>query len=199
MNLDSEKARSDRALVDVGNSLDRTVAHEKRTRFGFAEADFVVYPAHGVGQILSIEEQTVAGASLEFFVINFAKSQMKVRVPTRRAASAGMRKPSDFATIQRVKLLLGQFPRKSRGTWSRLAQEYQGKINSGDIVAIAEVVRDLCRPGLDSGQSFSERQLYISALGRLSAEVALVDGTSDEQAGKQIENLVKGGASKRSA
>jgi len=200
MNLDNQKANSDRTPAAEENSSDRSAANErKKTRFGFAETDFVVYPAHGVGQILSIEEQAVAGASLEFFVINFAKSQMTVRVPTRKAASAGMRKPSDSATIQRAKLLLGQVPRKSRGTWSRLAQHYQNKINSGDIVAVAEVVRDLCRPGVDSGQSFSERQLYVSAFDRLSSEIALVDGISGEQAGREIENLVKGGARKRSA
>ena len=200
MNLDNQKANSDRTLAAEENSSDRPVANErKKTRFGFAETDFVVYPAHGVGQILSIEEQAVAGVSLEFFVINFAKSQMTVRVPTRKAASVGLRKPSDSATIQRAKLLLGQVPRKSRGTWSRLAQQYQNKINSGDIVAVAEVVRDLCRPGVDSGQSFSERQLYVSALDRLSSEVALVDGISGEQACREIETLVKAGALKRSA
>jgi CarD family transcriptional regulator len=199
MNLDNQKANSDHTLA-AENSSDRSAANErKKTRFGFAETDFVVYPAHGVGQILSIEEQAVAGASLEFFVINFAKSQMTVRVPTRKAASVGLRKLSDSATIQRAKLLLGQVPRKGRGTWSRLTQQYQNKINSGDIVAVAEVVRDLCRPGVDSGQSFSERQLYVSAFDRLSSEIALVDGISGEQAGREIENLVKGGALKRSA
>ena len=200
MNLDNQKANSDGTRAAEENSSDRPVANErKETRFGFAETDYVVYPAHGVGRILSIEEQAVAGASLEFFVINFAKSQMTVSVPTQKAASVGLRKPSDSATIQRVKLLLSQVPRKSRGSWSRLAQECQSKINSGDIVAVAEVVRDLCRPGVYSGQSFSERQLYVSALNRLSGEVALVDGISDEQAGREIENLVKGGALKRSA
>jgi len=106
MNLDNQKANSDRTPAAEENSSDRSAANErKKTRFGFAETDFVVYPAHGVGQILSIEEQAVAGASLEFFVINFAKSQMTVRVPTRKAASIGLRKPSDSATIQRAKLV----------------------------------------------------------------------------------------------
>src|ERR1700756_1508084 len=98
MNLDNQKANCDRTLAAEENSSDRPVANERKTRFGFAETDLVVYPAHGVGQILSIEEQTVAGASLEFFVINFAKSQMTVRVPTRKAASVGLRKLSDSAT-----------------------------------------------------------------------------------------------------
>ena len=112
-------------------------------------------------------------------------------MPTRKATNVGLRKPSDFAAIERVKRPLGEAPRKGRGAWSRLAQEYEAKINSGSIVAVAEVVRDLCRPGCDSGQSFSERQLYASALNRLSGEIALIDRISDEQAGKEIESLMK--------
>ena len=148
-----------------------------KIRLGFKATDFVVYPAHGVGQILSIEEQTVAGVSMEFFVIFFTKSKLTVRVPVRKAANIGMRKPSDLSSVQGAKQILSETPRKGRGNWSRLAQEYEGKINSGDIVAVAEVARDLFRPG-DSGQSFSERQLYVSALDRLCGEIALVDGIS---------------------
>jgi CarD family transcriptional regulator len=177
-----------------------TVSGRRKTRFGFAEIDFVVYPSDGVGQILAIEEQTVAGASLEFFVIYFAKNKMTVRVPTRKATSVGLRKPSDSATFERTKRILSDAPRTGRGTWARLAQEYQAKINSGDVAAVAEVVRDLCRPGIDSGQSFSERQLYASALDRLSGEVAVVTGISEEQAVKEIESLVKAGSTlKRTA
>ena len=169
-----------------------------KIRLGFKATDFVIYPAHGVGQILSIEEQTVAGASMEFFVIFFTKSKLTVRVPVRKAANIGMRKPSDISSIQAAKLILSETPRKSRGNWSRLAQEYEGKINSGDIVAVAEVARDLFRPG-DSGQSFSERQLYLSALDRLCGEIALVDGISAEQAVNELQGLLKTGKLKRSA
>jgi CarD family transcriptional regulator len=171
----------------------------KQKRFGFEEKDFIVYPAHGVGQIVSIEEQIVAGTSLEFFVIYFAKAKLTVRVPTRKAANIGMRSPSDPASIHRVKRILGETPRRSRGTWSRLALEYAGKINSGDIAAITEVVRDLYRPGVDSGQSFSERQLYETALDRLSEEMALVDGTSKEQSVENVEGLLRAGKLKRIA
>jgi CarD family transcriptional regulator len=198
MSLDSQKARSDRTSEASDTIPERhTAGGIGKTRFGFAEKDFVVYPAHGVGQILAIEEQTVAGASLEFFVIYFAKSKMTVRVPTRKAANAGLRKPTQSATIQRVKRLLGETPRKGKGTWARLAQEYQAKINSGDIVAIAEVVRDLFRPSGDFGQSFSERQLYASALGHLCGEVSLIDGISDEQSARMLEDLISAGASLR--
>jgi CarD family transcriptional regulator len=155
--------------------------------------DFVVYPAHGVGQILRIEEQTVAGASLEFFVVYFAKSKMKLRAPTQKAANVGMRKLSDPTIIQGVRSTLSQAPRKPRGNWSRLAQEYESKINSGDVIAIAEVVRGLFRPTANAGQSFSERQLYASALDRLSGEVALIDGITEEKARRELENLMMAG------
>jgi CarD family transcriptional regulator len=200
MSFDGQKAR---ARADCAAPTPKAIPEEidasarGKTRFGFTEMDFIVYPAHGVGQIIAIDEQAVAGASLEFFVIYFAKSKMTVRVPTRKATNLGLRKPSDPTAIERVKRLLREAPRKGRGTWSRLVQEYGTKINSGCIVAVAEVVRDLCRPGGESGQSLSERQLYVSALNRLAGEIALVDRISDEQAGEEIENLVK--TSRRSA
>jgi len=179
MSLDDQKAKS-------GNRLE------------FNATEYIVHPAHGVGQILSIEEQTVAGASLEFFVIFFAKSKMTLRVPVRKAANVGMRKPSDLSSVQVAKQILSEVPRKVRGSWSRLAQEYESKINSGDIVAIAEVARDLFRPG-DFGQSFSERQLYVSALDRLCGEIALVNGISEQQAVEELEGLLKTSKLKRSA
>src|SRR5262249_88598 len=97
--------------------------HNGKIPSEFETANFVVYPAHGVGQILSIEEQTVAGASLEFFVIYFAKSKMTVRVPVQKAAKVGMRKLSDLSSVQGVKRIMSEAARKGRGNWSRLAQE----------------------------------------------------------------------------
>jgi CarD family transcriptional regulator len=199
MSMVDQNAKSGRFLEAPGAASAPPGARENgKSRLEFNVTDFVVYPAHGVGQILSIEEQTVAGANLEFFVIFFAKSKMTVRVPVRKAANVGLRKPSDLSSVQGVKQILSETPRKGRGNWSRLAQEYEGKIKSGDIVAVAEVARDLFRPG-DSGQSFSERQLYVSALDRLCGEIALVDGISEEQAGKELEGLLKTGTLKRSA
>jgi CarD family transcriptional regulator len=198
MNFDG-KVRADRTPAAAKFVSKHSEPHDKQSRFGFEEEDFIVYPAHGVGQIVSIEEQIVAGASLEFFVIYFAKAKLTVRVPTRKAANVGMRSPSDPASIHRVKRILSETPRRSRGTWSRLALEYGSKINSGDIAAITEVVRDLYRPGVDSGQSFSERQLYETALDRLSGEMALVDGTSKEQSVEHVESLLRAGKLKRIA
>jgi CarD family transcriptional regulator len=199
MSLDDQKAKTGRFPEATDAASTRPDDHQKgKIRLGFKATDFVVYPAHGVGQILSIEEQTVAGASMECFVIFFAKSKLTVRVPVRKAANIGMRKPSDISSVQGAKHILSETPRKGRGNWSRLAQEYEGKINSGDIFAVAEVARDLFRLG-ESGQSFSERQLYVSALDRLCGEIALVDGISTEQAVQELEGLLKTGKLKRSA
>jgi CarD family transcriptional regulator len=157
-------------------------------RQGFKTNEFVVYPAHGVGQILAIEEQEIAGAKLELFVINFIKDKMTLRVPTAKVANVGMRKLSEPALVKRALETLKGRARVKRTMWSRRAQEYEAKINSGDIVAIAEVVRDLYRSESQPEQSYSERQLYEAALDRLSREIAVVQHVTETEAVKEIEN-----------
>src|SRR3984885_160744 len=157
---------------------------------GFTANEFVTYPAHGVGQISAIEVQTVAGDSLEFFVIYFAKSKMKVRVPTRKAASVGMRRLSDPATIAHVRRSLGQAALKARANWPRMIKECEAKIKSGDLVAMAEVMRDLYRRSTDSEQNYTERQFYAAALDRISGEVALVENISEENTVLELESLL---------
>jgi CarD family transcriptional regulator len=156
-------------------------------RQGFKTNEFVVYPAHGVGQILAIEEQEIAGAKLELFVINFIKDKMTLRVPTAKVANVGMRKLSEPALVKRALETLKGRARVKRTMWSRRAQEYEAKINSGDIVAIAEVVRDLYRSESQPEQSYSERQLYEAALDRLSREIAVVQHSTETEAVKEIE------------
>ena len=156
-------------------------------RQGFKTNEFVVYPAHGVGQILAIEEQEIAGARLELFVINFMKDKMTLRVPTAKVANVGMRKLSEPALVKRALETLKGRARVKRTMWSRRAQEYGAKINSGDIVAIAEVVRDLYRSDSQPEQSYSERQLYEAALDRLSREIAVVQHVTETEAVKEIE------------
>jgi CarD family transcriptional regulator len=157
-------------------------------RQGFKANEFVVYPAHGVGQILAIEEQEIAGAKLELFVINFIKDKMTLRVPTAKVANVGMRKLSEPALVKRALETLKGRARVKRTMWSRRAQEYEAKINSGDIVAIAEVVRDLYRSESQPEQSYSERQLYEAALDRLSREIAVVQHSTETEAIKEIES-----------
>jgi CarD family transcriptional regulator len=156
-------------------------------RQGFKTSEFVVYPAHGVGQILAIEEQEIAGARLELFVINFMKDKMTLRVPTAKVANVGMRKLSEPALVKKALETLKGRARVKRTMWSRRAQEYEAKINSGDIVAIAEVVRDLYRSESQPEQSYSERQLYEAALDRLSREIAVVQHVTETEAVKEIE------------
>jgi len=157
-------------------------------RQGFKTNEFVVYPAHGVGQILAIEEQEIAGAKLELFVINFMKDKMTLRVPTAKVANVGMRKLSDPVLVKKALETLKGRARVKRTMWSRRAQEYEAKINSGDIVAIAEVVRDLYRSESQPEQSYSERQLYEAALDRLSREIAVVQHSTETEAVKEIES-----------
>jgi CarD family transcriptional regulator len=157
-------------------------------RQGFKTNEFVVYPAHGVGQILAIEEQEIAGSRLELFVINFIKDKMTLRVPTAKVANVGMRKLSEPALVKKALDTLKGRARVKRTMWSRRAQEYEAKINSGDIVAIAEVVRDLYRSESQPEQSYSERQLYEAALDRLSREIAVVQHATETEAIKEIES-----------
>src|SRR4051794_36151383 len=163
-------------------------AKKTTQRQGFKTNEFIVYPAHGVGQIISIEEQEVAGAKLELFVISFIKDKMMLRVPTAKVATVGMRKLAEGGLVKRALETLKGRARVKRTMWSRRAQEYEAKINSGDIVAIAEVVRDLFRSDSQPEQSYSERQLYEAALDRLSREIAVVQHSTETEAVKEIES-----------
>jgi CarD family transcriptional regulator len=157
------------------------------TRLGFRTGEFVVYPAHGVGQITAIEEQEVAGFKLELFVVSFVKDKMTLRVPTAKAATVGLRKLADEAVVTKALETLTGRARVKRTMWSRRAQEYEAKINSGDIIAISEVVRDLHRSEAQPEQSYSERQLYEAALDRMVREIAAVDNITDTEALRKIE------------
>ncbi len=148
--------------------------------------EFVVYPAHGVGKISAIEEQEVAGTVMELFVIVFEKDKMTLRVPTAKAESVGMRNLATEAVVTRAMTTLKGRARVKRAMWSRRAQEYEQKINSGDLIAIAEVVRDLHRNDEQREQSYSERQLYEAALERLTREIAAVDGGDEVKANEKV-------------
>ena len=162
----------------------------KTKKAEFRPDDFVVYPTHGVGRIVSIEEQEVAGLRLEMFVISFEKDKMTLRVPTARATEIGMRGLSTPDLVERALDTLKGKARVKRAMWSRRAQEYEQKINSGDLMSIAEVVRDLHRNDDQREQSYSERQLYEAALDRLTREVAAVRGMDEAGAQKKVETVL---------
>ena len=156
----------------------------------FRPKEFVVYPAHGVGQIISIEDQEIAGAKLELFVVSFEKDKMTLRVPIHKAIEIGMRSLSSPEIIEKAMITLKGKARVKRAMWSRRAQEYEQKINSGDLIAIAEVVRDLHRNDDQREQSYSERQLYEAALERLTREVAAVDDGDEASAAKKVDEVL---------
>jgi len=162
-------------------------------KLGFKLSEFIVYPAHGVGQIIGIEVQEVAGFSLELFVVSFIKDKMILKVPTAKVTAVGMRKLAELEVVDKALGTLSGRARVKRTMWSRRAQEYEAKINSGDLVTIAEVVRDLYRSDTQPEQSYSERQLYEAALDRMAREVAAVRKLIDSEALKVIETfLLKG-------
>ncbi len=167
---------------------------KKNRSHEFRPDQYVVYPAHGVGRIVSIEEQEVAGMKLEMFVISFEKEKMTLRVPTHKARQVGMRGLASRDVVEKALETLKGRARIKRAMWSRRAQEYEQKINSGDLISIAEVVRDLHRKDDQREQSYSERQLYEAALERLAREVAAVDGVDEETALKRVDEALTGRA-----
>jgi CarD family transcriptional regulator len=159
----------------------------------FKPHEYVVYPAHGVGQIVAIEEQEVAGFKLELFVVRFVRDKMILKVPTPKAASVGMRRLADAPAVKAALDTLTGRARVKRTMWSRRAQEYEAKINSGDLKAIAEVVRDLYRSDTQPEQSYSERQLYETALDRMAREILVVQKLTETESLKVIETQLQKG------
>jgi CarD family transcriptional regulator len=150
----------------------------KKADLAFKAGETVVYASHGVGRVTALEEQEVAGFKLQVFVIFFEKDKMTVRVPIARAASSGLRKIVEPAVIEKVLEVLAGRARAKRGMWARRGQEYESKINSGDLMMLAEVLRDLYRSPEQTEPSYSERQLYESALETLAREISVVHGIS---------------------
>ncbi|MBL8565060.1 MAG: CarD family transcriptional regulator [Hyphomicrobiaceae bacterium] len=168
-------------------------------RHGFKMNEHIVYPAHGVGRIVGIEEQEIAGMSLELFVITFEKEKLTLRVPTGKLESVGMRKLAEENIVSKAMETLKGRARVKRTMWSRRAQEYVAKINSGDLVSIAEVVRDLYRSEAQPEQSYSERQLYEDALDRMAREIAAVEKLDDRGAVQRITDVLAKSAKGRRA
>ncbi|MBO5039157.1 MAG: CarD family transcriptional regulator [Alphaproteobacteria bacterium] len=152
----------------------------------FSSGEYVVYPTHGVGKVTNIAKQTIAGSELELLVVNFDKDKMTLRVPMAKLDKVGLRKISNETTMKEALATLKGKPRVKKIMWSRRAQEYENKINSGNPVAVAEVIRDLYRNENLAEQSYSERQIYEHAVERLASEVAVYDNISVEEASKKL-------------
>jgi CarD family transcriptional regulator len=156
----------------------------------FKVGDVVVYPSHGVGTITNEELQTISGMEMSLYVITFDKDRMTLKVPKSRAIKAGLRYLSNSTDLDKAIEILKSKPKVSRGMWSKRAQEYETKINSGSIDLVAEVLRDLHRNVDDPARSYSERVIYESALNRLSNEFAVAETISVEDALKKISNIL---------
>jgi CarD family transcriptional regulator len=168
------------------------VAKKSVQRLGFKTGEYIVYPAHGVGLITAIEEQEVAGLTLELFVISFEQDKLTLRVPVTKIKSVGMRKLAEESLVKKALETVTGRARVKRTMWSRRAQEYEAKINSGDLISISEVVRDLYRSDDQPEQSYSERQLFEQAMDRMSREIGAVNKLTLTEAIQLIEkNLQK--------
>lgn len=168
-------------------------------KLSFKVNELIVYPAHGVGRVTQIEVQEIAGVKIELYIVDFEKEKLRLKVPTERAEQKGMRRLADKSLIEQAMKVIKGRARIKRTMWSRRAQEYDAKINSGDLIAVAEVVRDLYRSDRQPEQSYSERQLFEQALERMAREVAAVRKIDDDQAIKELEdylarNAKRGGA-----
>ena len=156
----------------------------------FLPEQYVVYPSHGIGQILEIEKKEIAGQMLTMYVIEFEKEKMILRVPIEKTKEIGVRKVSSKNQLKEIFEILTGKAKIRRTMWSRRAQEYEAKINSGDIKLLTEVVRDLFRSDSQPEQSYSERQLYEAARERLSREVAVIEKTDEQKAIEKMETIL---------
>jgi CarD family transcriptional regulator len=159
-------------------------------KLAYGAGDLVVYPTHGVGKILAVETQEIAGHTLNVFVVHFDKDRMTLRVPVAKAKNSGLRRLSTKKEMETALTKLKGRSRAKRTMWSRRAQEYEAKINSGDPGSIAEVVRDLYRNASQPEQSYSERQIYQAALDRFVREFAAVEKIDEDAAVKRIEQIL---------
>jgi len=172
-------------------SIIRKVSRMASSALDFTVGDYVVYPKHGVGRVIELQNSEIAGMKLELYVLRFEKERMTLRVPTNKAESVGMRKlSSDKQMKEALETLTGK-PKVKRTMWSRRAQEYEAKINSGDLVSIAEVVRDLFRAEDQPEQSYSERQIFEAACSRLARELAAMEQVDEPTAIQKLIEILK--------
>jgi CarD family transcriptional regulator len=165
----------------------------------FKIGELVVYPAHGVGKITNVEEQEIAGIKLELYIVDFEKEKLRLKVPTNRAEQKGMRHLADRTMIEQAMKVIRGRARIKRTMWSRRAQEYDAKINSGDMIAVSEVIRDLYRSDRQPEQSYSERQLFEQALARFARELAAVRKVDEDQCIKELEDFLARNAKRGAA
>lgn len=161
------------------------------TKNTFEIGSWVVYPAHGVGKLDSIERIELNGEMFEFFVISFDKNKLMLKIPTSKAISAGLRQISTRSDMKEVFDSLRHKNKKKKAMWSKRAQEYEEKINSGDPVSLAQVIRELYKEGGDSALSFGERQVYQLAMERLAKEISIIENIEETEAIRRLEGMLQ--------
>ena len=177
----------------------KKTAKPKKIQLDYSIGDHIVYPSHGVGEVTSIQKYEIAEEKLEMYNVIFEKEKMTLKIPTEKAKEIGIRKVSSKARLKKTLEILNGKAKIRRTMWSRRAQEYESKINSGNLNELTEVVRDLFRNSSQPEQSYSERQLYESARNRLAREVAVVEQTDDEKAVEKIEAILNEATKKSSS
>ena len=177
----------------------KTAAKKKSNKRLFRVGQNIVYPAHGVGDVIGIEQEIIAGFDIEVYVVHFEQDKMTLRVPTAKADTSGMRALSDELTLKDSFTTLKGRARIKRTMWSRRAQEYEAKINSGDLILVSEVVRDLHRTDAQPEQSYSERQLYERAIDRMVREVAAIRKSSRDAAMEDVLDTLTQARSRQAA
>lgn len=191
------KAVAPKPAAPAAKSAAPAAAAPKKIVFKIGE--LVVYPAHGVGKITNVEEQEIAGIKLELYIVDFEKEKLRLKVPTNRAEQKGMRHLADRSLIEQAMKVIRGRARIKRTMWSRRAQEYDAKINSGDLLSVAEVVRDLYRSDRQPEQSYSERQLFEQALARFARELAAVRKVDEDQCIRELEEYLARNAKRGAA
>jgi CarD family transcriptional regulator len=181
----------DCGCIHIGREDGKAFPPMAAKALSFDVGDYVVYPKHGVGRVIELQRQEIAGMQLELYVLRFEKERMTLRVPTNKAESVGMRKLSSDKTLREALDTLKGKPKVKRTMWSRRAQEYEAKINSGDLVSIAEVVRDLFRAEDQPEQSYSERQIFEAAASRLARELAAMEQVDEPKALEKIIEILR--------
>ena len=195
----STAAQPAKPVAPVAAAKPAAAATPAPKKINFKIGELVVYPAHGVGKITNVEEQEIAGARLELYIVDFEKEKLRLKVPTNRAEQKGMRHLADRGLIEQAMKVIRGRARIKRTMWSRRAQEYDAKINSGDLISVAEVVRDLYRSDRQPEQSYSERQLFEQALARFARELAAVRKVDEDQCIRELEEYLARNAKRGAA
>lgn len=167
----------------------KTLSNQKK--LSFKNGNYVVYPSHGVGRVVEVKEDTIVGRKIKTITVLFEKENMKLTIPYQKADKVNLRHLIDIDQMDEIFNILQSGTKKQKGMWSRRAQEYENKVNSGDIKLLAEVLRDLTRDISDADRSYSERLIYESALDRLSTEYALIKNISFDEAREEVISKAK--------